>query len=143
MAAISITAASVLPSSSADIKTYTAGAAITAGQAVYQDTDLTIKLADADGASPLYKVIGIAACGAAAGQPVSVCLRDPDFTLGGTVAAGAIVITHTTAGAVCVVDESDLQPTTGWRVAVLGVGIGSNKINLFPAVQCRSDVAAA
>jgi hypothetical protein len=132
---ISITAGSVVPSVNAKFKSGTAGATITAGQPVYLDTTTnTYKLADANGASPLYKVEGIAVNGASTNQPVLVCWQDPSFTLGGTVAAGTIVVASATAGSVA--PAADV--VTGWFTTVLGVGIGSNKINLNIT---RADVA--
>lgn len=131
--AISITAANFLPSSAAVYlpgRNY-AGATITAGQAVYLDTTVAVsagqvKLASATGSGLATQVIGLAANGASAGQPIKILIRDPSLTLGGAVTAGCIVILHTTAGAVTLT-AGDV--TTGGYVAVLGVGISTTKIN--------------
>lgn len=79
----------------------TAGATITAGQPVYQGTDYAYYPADANGASPLYEVAGIAENSAAAGQPVSVVYEDPYFTPGITMAIGDIIILSVNAGGLC------------------------------------------
>lgn len=136
---LSITAANVAASASATRELGTAGVAITAGQAVYLDTSSnTYKLADANAATPLYKMRGIALHGAGLGQPLAVCTKDDAFTLGGTVASGQIVVLSATPGGLCIVDNSVPQPAPAWYVQVLGVGIGSNKIK-FNLV--RSDAA--
>lgn len=132
-AAISITAASFVPSAYAVYlpgRNY-AGATITAGQAVYLDTTATVtagqvKLADADGAGNAVKAIGFASNGASAGQPIKVVIRDPQLTLGGAVTAGAIILLHTTAGAVTLT-AADVG--SGAYVCVMGVGISTTKIN--------------
>lgn len=129
MSDLAITAANVLPSASATIVRKTAGAAITAGQPVYLDpaTD-TVKLADANGASPLFKVYGIAGCNAAAGQPICIVMQDPALGMGAAVAAGTTLILSATPGGVAPVADA----ATGMYVTVLGVGIGSNQINFSP-----------
>lgn len=131
--AISVTAGSFVPSANAKYlpgKNY-AGETLTAGQAVYLDTTLAVtagqvKKASATGTGLAINVIGFAANGAAAGQPVKVVIRDPALTLGGAVTAGAIILLHTTAGAVTLT-AGDV--TSGGYVCVLGVGISTTKIN--------------
>jgi len=125
----SVTSSSVIPSSDATISRGTAGAAITAGQAVCKDTDGTIKLCDSNASGNLHIFAGIAVNSASVGQPVLYCNADPTgFTPGFTVAAGAVVIVSAVAGNLCPV--ADL--TTGDYLVVVGVGIGSNKIILQP-----------
>jgi hypothetical protein len=132
MADISITAASVAASSAASKVTGVAGATITAGQVVYLDTTTnTYKLADSNLSAAAAKEAGIALDSATAGQPLTIVRSDPSFTLGGTVAAGAVVVLSATAGAIAPV--ADLA--TGMYTTVLGVGIGSNKIKLQPIVS--------
>lgn len=131
MADYSVTAASVLPSAAARLSSqYAAGAAITIGQSVYLDAATsTIKLADANLSAAAATFFGIAvSTAAAAGQPIVVCLGDVSFTPGFTVAAGATVILSATAGGLAPI--ADLA--TGWYLNVVGVGIGSNKINFTP-----------
>ena len=111
MADYSVTAADVLASASAKRVTGTAGATITAGQAVYRDpSDGEWKLADADTASAAgigtQGNNGIALNGAADGQPIEVCLSDPDFTPGFTMVVGTTVVISGTAGGLA--PDSDL-----------------------------------
>ena len=125
MAAISITAANVLHSSSATIFTGTAGATITQGQPVYLDTvTSTYKLANALTNNP---VAGVALVGASNGQQMVICSRDPNFAFGGTVTAGNIILVGNTAGT--------LQPyedrASGWYVTSLGVMISTTRMNFY------------
>jgi hypothetical protein len=125
----SVTATSVVPSTASTLSRGTAGATITAGQAVAIDVDHSVKLFDANSGTAALRVFaGIACNGASSGQPVNFCSSDPSFTPGFTVAAGAIVIGSATAGALC--PAADLA--TGSYLTVVGVGIGSNKIKLAP-----------
>lgn len=144
-AAVSVTAASVVPSTQA---IYLAGdhyaaVTITSGQVVYVDSSVAnptaatpdIKLASASGTGDAKKVIGFAVSGGSAGQPVKVVIRDPDLTVGGTVAAGDVVYLHTAAGSITTT-YGDIG--TGQFVCVLGVGTGSNHMN-FGATQHASN----
>ena len=124
----SVTSTSVIASDDAVIRRKTAGASITAGQAVYVKADGTLGLYDANAASPAYTFAGIALNSASSGQLVLYAESDPEFTPGFTVAAGAIVIGSSTAGGLC--PASDLA--TGHYLTIVGIGIGSNKIDLSP-----------
>ena len=53
---------------------------------------------------------------------------DAQFTPGYTVDVGEVVIASGTPGKSCPAADAE----SGWFVTVLGVGIGSNKINLLP-----------
>lgn len=130
---VSITAASVAPSADAIyLDSYyggklVAGAAITAGQLVYVDTadSNKIKLSDCNsGTAGVRDVDGIAVNNAASGQRISVVAYDPALTLGGTTANGTIYVLSATAGGIA--PAADV--TTGWYVAVIGLGLPSNKI---------------
>lgn len=83
MAALTITAANVDPTATATIVTKTAGATITAGQALYLDSSSLLQLARANAAST-DAVVGISLCGAAANQPCT-------YITGGTFNPGATV----------------------------------------------------
>jgi hypothetical protein len=132
MADIAITAANVAASASANKITGVAGAAITAGQPVYLDAATgTYKLTDANLSAAAAAEAGIALDNAAIGQPLTIARSDPSFTLGGTVAAGAVVVLSATPGGIAPV--ADLA--SGWYTTVLGIGIGSNKIKLQPIVS--------
>lgn len=114
-----------------------AGATITAGQPLYQGTDDLFYPADANGADPLYKVVGIAENGAAANQPVSVVVSDPQFTPGiTTLAIGDSVILSATAGGVC----PDADKAAGWKVSHLMSAYSTTQAELKIT---RTDVAKA
>jgi hypothetical protein len=131
---ISITAASVVPSASAKFATKTAGATITAGQVVYEDTGDSnkVKLADTDSATALARVVfGIAATGAAAGQPVRIIREDPALVIGATVAVGDVLILSGTAGGICPAADA----ATGDYVTFLGVARSTTAINFKPVAS--------
>ncbi len=130
---VSITAASVIPSADAIyLESFYGGKliadeAITAGQLVYLDADdsWSVNLSDCNsGTAGVRDVDGIAVNNAGAGQSVSVVAYDPALTLGGTTANGTIYVLSATAGGIA--PAADV--TTGWYVAVVGVGLPSNKI---------------
>lgn len=129
MADFTVTAANVLPSTSARLVQGIAGAAITMGQSVYLDTVTnTYKKADANGISPLYVFAGIAvSTAAAAGQPIIICTGDPSFQTGFTIAGAGeiIIVSGTTAGGLCY--WADVE--SGWYVTLVGVAISTTKIN--------------
>lgn len=138
-AAISVTAGNVKPSIYAVFLPgdHYAAVAVTAGQAVYVDSSVAtpgsttpdVRLASATGSGDAVKPVGIATNGAGVGQPIKVCIRDPQFTLGGAVTAGAIVVLHSTAGAVTLT-AADITGSGTWYVTVFGVGINTTQINL-------------
>jgi hypothetical protein len=132
MAAISITAASVLPSSTATIDQGVAGATITQGQALYIDTSDSnkLKLADANGTAPANTFAGIAVNAASSGQKITYCSKDlGGFTVGGTVAVGDDVWLSGTAGGIT---KTRADLTTGDTVIHLGVINSSGKLILNP-----------
>lgn len=142
MADYSITAANVLTSGASNGATFVTGtsaAAITAGQSCYRLADGTIGKALANGTSVQRTFLGLAANSApGAGQPITVCTGDPSWTFGATIAAGVLVVVSGTAGGLA--PAADI--TTGWYVTPVGVGIGSNKIQLFPAGALTASAAA-
>lgn len=125
--ALSITPASVLPGSDAVVEHCTAGATITAGQALYLDsTTNTVKLADANGAAALRSVYGIALNGGASGQPITV-QKSGAITIGGTVVSGTVyVLGATAAGDI----EAASALTTGWYTSIIGVATSASVIQL-------------
>jgi len=105
MADITITAANVIAGSGSKRVSGTAGATITAGQAVYLDTaDSKYKLADADGAVGVRSPAGIALNGASNGQPLAVLTSGP-ITIGGTVTAGVAYYLSPNPGGICPVAD--------------------------------------
>lgn len=99
MADLVITAANVAKGSDATVENGTAGATVTAGQAVYLDTaDGRLKLADNNGTGT-RSVRGVALHGAAAGQPLQI-QRAGDITIGATMTAGAAYYLSANAGGI-------------------------------------------
>jgi hypothetical protein len=131
MAAVSVTAAEVLPISSVAIVQVDAllGATVTAGQAVYKDesvTPNTWKLAQADGTAAEATCGGIAMGGGASGQTVKVATAgalDPGFT----VTVGEIYVLGATAGSIY--PEADLLASD--YVSIIGVGISASRLDLI------------
>lgn len=123
MAALSITASAVLRSSLGSSTTGVAGAAITAGQALYIDTanSNVMKLTLPGSASPANVFAGFALNNAAIGQPVDYCGIDAVFTFGATVNAGDDIWLHPTAGAIT---KTRADVTTGTTVVHLGCALG-------------------
>jgi len=126
MADVTVTAASVVASDDAVRKTGTAGETITAGQPLYLDA-ATGKLKKCiNTGSSEAAAVGIALHGASLNQPVQYVSDDPEFTVGGTVAAGSIYCVSGTAGGIA--PSADLASAD--YATVLGVGISTSKIKL-------------
>lgn len=107
MTDLTITAANVVPGANANIVHGTAGASITAGQAVYLDRASTGKwqLADTDSATAAVRAAhGIALNAAGSGQPIAV-ITDGDVTIGATIAAGVAYYLSGTPGGICPVAD--------------------------------------
>lgn len=117
MADLSITAASVI-ASSANVINVTAGAVVSAGQAVYQDpADKKYKLADNDSATVAARSPkGIALNSAANGQPLAVATGGP-VTIGATLTPGVAYYLSSTPGGICPV--ADLG--TGDYPVIIGI----------------------
>ena len=133
MAAISITAANVLKSSTGQVSVGTSGATITAGQSVYIDTSDSnkIKLADANGTAPANTFAGIALNAASSGQPVSYCTTDnAGFTIGATVVAGDTIWLSQTPGGL----TKTIGDLSGGIAIVVGVMLTTTTMNLTPVV---------
>lgn len=125
MTDITITPANVTPGTGAVIGQGTAGATITAGQAVYRDsTDGLLKLADAD-AVDTADAAGIALHGASSGQPLQYQYGGV-INIGATVSVGETYALSATPGGVC--PEADLM--IGDYVSLLGVGVSASAIKL-------------
>ena len=121
MAALSITAANVLGSSLATrLSQYKSAAAITAGQLVYLNTSNAWALVDSDASlgTATTDVRGLAENSApGAGQPLTVVIADPNFTVGATTTAGSTLYASTTPGSITIADI----PTTGAKPIVVGI----------------------
>jgi hypothetical protein len=132
---LSITASNVVAGADAITANGTAGATITAGQAVYLDTTTTTyKLAHASTNSSTPKAAGIALNAATANQPLVICTGGT-LTIGAGTVGKIYVVSANNAGGVA--PSSDL--TTGWYTTILGVVTASNtltvKINVSGAVN--------
>lgn len=128
MADVSITASAVVPGSGAKIERGTAGAAIAAGELVYQDAaaNNTFKLADADSAtSGVRQLYGMALNSAAAGQPLAVQYGGA-VTMNAALTAGEIYVLSSTAGKMA--PEGDLS--TGEYVGIVGVALSATSLQL-------------
>ena len=120
MAAIAITAGSVIPSSSAVIKSGIAGETITAGQVVYvEPVTLLIKLCDANASAAIATAVGIATNGASVNQKVYYCTEDTGgFAIGATILSGDTLWTSGTAGGITKTAADNVAPV---YATVLGV----------------------
>ena len=126
MAVLSITAASVLAATNTTVRNGSAGATITAGQAVYLDSATnTFKLADANGTVALRSPVGVALNGASVGQPLAVATAG-DVTIGAALTAGAAYYLSGTPGGIGPV--ADL--ITGDYPVIMGIAISTTVLNL-------------
>lgn len=133
MADISVTAGNVLAGSNAKTKKGTAGATVTAGQPVYEDSsdNFSLKPADANASAAAAKAVGIALHGASDGQPLEYVYEDDDFTPGATLSlsvaadSGVYVLSGTAGGIAPVGDlASTMYPV------ILGVAKSTSKMIL-------------
>jgi len=126
---VSITAASVLKGSGATTVLGTAGASITAGQALYIDTanGSVLKLADGNGTTLTATFAGFALHAALTGQPVDYLSAGP-ITIGGTLVAGKFYILSDTAGAITLVSDY----TTGFIPCLVGWASSTTVLQVVP-----------
>lgn len=127
MADLSITAANVAADGNSSIEHGTAGAAITAGQVVFKDTNQQYQLADADDVA-LDEAYGIALNDAASGQPLTVALSGGNITIGATLTAGTAYYLSGNPGGIAPV--ADLA--TGDRVILLGLASSTTVLKFRP-----------
>lgn len=132
MADLTVTPASVVQSTAAQPRRGVAGATILAGKVLYQDTDKSLKLADANAGSAgdaIRKVKGVALNGASATQVVNFVEADSDFTPGATLTAGVPYFLSATAGGICPLADVP----SGATVTFIGIAKDSTKLRLAPA----------
>lgn len=124
MAAISITAGSVIPSSSSVIKFGVAGETVTAGQVLYiEPVTLLMKLCDANSTAAIATAAGIALNGASVNQRVYFCSEDTvGFAIGATILSGDTLWTSGTAGGITKTAADNVNPV---YATVLGVMIST------------------
>lgn len=129
MASLSITAANVIAGTDSTSEYGTAGATITAGQAVYYDeTTSKWKLADCDDATAAVRMSakgGVALNGASDGQPLKV-LRSGDITIGATMTAGTSYYLSPTAGGIAPLADV----LTGDTIVLIGVAHSASVLNV-------------
>ena len=130
MADLVITASQVKAGAGAVEGTGVAGAAITAGQSVYEDqADGRIKLADSNLSLAAAKAKGVALHGALANQPVRYQKGGKVIVgAGAAPAKGTIYVVSGTAGGIA--PHGDLL--SGIYTTILGVGDGVDGIDLVP-----------
>lgn len=116
MTDISITAGNVVKGANAVTEWGHAGAAITAGQAVYRDTAGLYQLADSNGAAALRVPRGIALNSAGANQPLAIQTRG-DITIGATLTAGVTYYLSDTPGGICPLADVG----TGEYACIIGI----------------------
>jgi predicted transcriptional regulator len=124
---LTITAASVLPGSSAQTATGVAGEALTAGQAVYRKvSDGKFYKADCNSGTAEVRVASaIALTGSAAGQSV-VVQTGGQITIGATLTAGVVYYLSGTAGGIRPVADN----TTGDYPQVIGMAMSTTSLLL-------------
>lgn len=132
-----VTAANVVAGVGASIKTGTAGAAISAGEALYEDaTDSnSLKGAQHDGTAEEAAFVGIALNDAAVGQPVQYITSGP-LTMGAILTAAQVYVVGAAPGGIAPI--ADLG--TGDYTSIVGVATSGTVLELKPYV---SGVAAA
>ncbi len=125
MADLSITAASVLPSTATPPTVSvrgTAGVNCTAGQVLYGDST-NLQLADANVNAAASNCVGIAMHGALAGQPLSYCTSGL-IAIGATVVTGMPYFVSTTAGGIR--PASDVANTD--YICIVGYGYNTTHL---------------
>ena len=127
MADLAVTAANVLPGSSAKKVDGVAGASITAGQVVYLDTATnTFKLADCNSATVAARTpVGVALHGSLTGQPLVVQTAGP-ITIGATLAIGGAYFLSGTPGGI----RPAADNVTGDYPASLGMPLSTTVLSL-------------
>jgi hypothetical protein len=124
MADLTITAANVAKVSGTTVNG-TAGATITAGQAVVLSGS-TYLLADNNHATAALRVpTGIALHAASSGQPLAV-LTNGTITIGATMTAGVAYYLSGTAGAICPVADV----ASGMRAVLIGISTSTTVLSV-------------
>jgi predicted transcriptional regulator len=128
MADISVTASSVVPANAnTGIARGTAGATITAGQAIYLDpADGKLKPALSSDQTQSGNVVGIALNGASSGQPVAYAFSG-DVTFNAVLTAATVFVLGSAAGGISA--SADLDSSSNTRYGVV-LGIATSTTNL-------------
>ena len=124
-----ISASNVVPNATtAVIARGTAGAAITAGQIVYQDANGKIQLA-AQTTSTTAHVVGIAVNSAASGAPVDYVTQG-DVALGTVFTKGNVLVLGAGAGLMSASADLDGAPVNTRYANVVGVASSANNLRV-------------
>lgn len=116
MADLTITAANVLLTTGSK-ESGTAGASVTAGQALYLDAATnTLKLAQADGTAAEAAVVGVSLHAALSGQPLAYAPNGCTLNIGGTTVKTSAYVLSAAAGMIC--PQADLVSTN--RIVYIG-----------------------
>jgi len=126
-----ITQANVIASTAATKNSGTAGATITAGQAIYKNTATNTYFPAINSAGTVQVVAGIALNNAFAGQPITFTASDPAFTPGFSTSIGETLYLSGTAGNICPVGDliTGSQPV----ILYLGTGTATAVLNITAA----------
>jgi hypothetical protein len=124
MADLTITASSVVPTSTTVVASGTAGATITQGQTLYADATASNQLKPAANTSVATAVVvGIALNAASAGQPVDYAVSgDLTMTVTGNLTLATCYVLGANAGGISI--SADLDSSTNTRYGTI-VGIAS------------------
>lgn len=130
MAALTITAAQVLPTADTQLTFGTAAVAITAGQSIYLDTTTsTWKLFDANDSAANTQPPAVALTSSGALQPIVVAV-------GGTITLGAGAAPTLALAYICGATPGDIAPisdlASNWKLALLGAGGATNTLVMKP-----------
>ena len=126
MADVSVTAASVVKTTTTLISEGIAGGTVTAGQPVYSDSTDSNKLKAADADVQATSVaVGIALHGAASGQPLKYATSG-NLTFNSCFTVGAIYVVSTTTGGIA--PDTDLA--SGDYVTILGIATSATNLNI-------------
>jgi len=133
MAAISVTAASVLPGTGSDtvIQEGTLGETVTAGMPLYRKiSDSKLYKADGNASAEAAAVVGISIGGGDAGQPIKF-QSGGTYTAGATLLPGMVYLPGLTAGTI--IPVTDLA--NGQYTCVIGIATTASLMKLG-ILQC-------
>jgi len=130
MANVTITSASVVPSSDAVYGTGTAGESIAVGDMVYLDSGTTkLKLAASDDdivTDATMVAVGMSMNDASLDQPVNYLIEDPALAMGSALTSGTVYMVSFTGGKVAPVADLGVAE----YLTVVGVSNSATELNL-------------
>ena len=125
MVDLTVTAASVVPTTTTKRLTKVASEAIDAGEAVYLNASDQLVLADNDASAASAAAIGIALASAAANQPCPYTY-DGGLTVGAILTLGTTYILSSTAGKIAPIADV----ASGDYVTILGVASSTSVLDV-------------